>query len=122
MRPRSILLVDDEPLVRECTELVLTMHGCKVDCVDNGLMALDLVRSVGTEPDLLITDISLPVISGPQLALKLREKYPNVKVLFISGFSEENLDVPIQLDMNTAFLQKPFSPHKLIETIEQLLG
>ena len=122
MQARTILVVEDEPMVLECTELALTMSGYNVIGVESAEMAMDLAVGMTETPDLLITDISMPGMPGPQLAAFLRSKFPSLPILFTSGFSEENSGVSNFTDASTSFVQKPYSPSKLVDMVKALIG
>ncbi len=109
----TVLLVEDEDMVRAVAERALTRQGYTVLTAENGEAALELLES-GPRPDLLISDVVMPVMDGPTMVRKVRERYPDLPVLFMSGYAEEQLRRSIDLD-NVAFLPKPFSVQQLAD-------
>ncbi len=116
----TILLVEDEHMVRTVTERGLTRHGYKVLSASNGEDALELLA--GDEPvDLLISDVVMPVMDGPTMVRAARKDWPDLPILFMSGYAEEQLRKSIDID-NVAFLPKPFSMIELAEAVRAVLG
>ena len=115
----TILLVDDEPLVREISRDMLERRGYRVLVVP-GAPEAERVCQDGTLFDLLITDVFMPQITGPELARRLRARNPGLKVLFISGYSDA--EVPDSgLASTDALLQKPYSADSLESRIREIL-
>jgi two-component system, cell cycle sensor histidine kinase and response regulator CckA len=109
----TVLLVEDEPMVRSVAERALIRHGYTVITADNGEDALEIVAR--NEPiDLLISDVVMPGMDGPTMVRKARESRPDLKILFMSGYAEEQLRKSIDIE-NVAFLPKPFSVTELAE-------
>lgn len=119
-RPPRILLVEDEPAVRELLRHALIRRGYEVETGCSGDEGLALCETL-EPPDLLITDLILPGASGPAIAERLRQRAPGVKVLIMSGYAEHPL-----LDAAHAAgepcLVKPFELSTFSETVQQLLG
>jgi len=119
-RQQRILLVEDEPAVRELLRHALTRRGYHVDTGCTGDEGLALCESL-EPPDLLITDLILPGATGPAIADCLRRRVPGVKVLLMSGYAEHPL-----LDAAHAAgepcLVKPFEISTFSDTVQQLLG
>lgn len=116
----TLLVVEDESLMRESMVEFLSRSGYKVLSAASAEEALETSRS-HAEIDLVITDVVLPQMSGQQLAGKLTSAYPEMKVLFVSGYSQSAVfhrDVP---SLNRAFLQKPFSLPVLAEKVGGVL-
>ncbi|HEU0044698.1 hybrid sensor histidine kinase/response regulator [Sphingomonas sp.] len=107
----TVLLVEDEDMVRAVAERALTRQGYSVLTAENGEVALDLLETSG-RPDLLISDVVMPTMDGPTMVAKVRERYPDLPVIFMSGYAEEQLRRSIDLD-RVAFLPKPFSVQQL---------
>ena len=116
----TILLVEDEHMVRTVTERGLTRHGYKVMSASNGEDALELLAS-GEHVDLLISDVVMPVMDGPTMVRAARKDWPELPILFMSGYAEEQLRKSIDID-NVAFLPKPFSMIELAEAVRSVLG
>ncbi len=109
----TVLLVEDEPMVRSVAERALTRHGYTVITADNGEDALEILAR--NEPiDLLISDVVMPGMDGPTMVREARQSRPDLKILFISGYAEEQLRKSIDIE-NVNFLPKPFSVTELAE-------
>jgi two-component system cell cycle sensor histidine kinase/response regulator CckA len=116
----TVLLVEDEPMVRTVAERALTRQGYKVLTADNGEEALEIVNR-GEVIDLLITDVVMPVMDGPTMVREARKTRPELPILFMSGYAEEQLRKSIDID-NVAFLPKPFSVQELSEAARKVLA
>ncbi len=112
-----VLVVEDEPAVRYLVQRILEDHGYEVLLAADGAAALDLAERRGHRLDLVITDMVMPEMSGPQLIDRLRSAGCTAKVLFMSGYSTEPLPAA-----GTAFLAKPFSPAQLARQVQTLLS
>jgi two-component system cell cycle sensor histidine kinase/response regulator CckA len=111
----TILLVEDEATVRAVAERALTRQGYNVLVAENGEAALEVLAR---EPDidLMISDVVMPTMDGPTTARAARESHPDLPILFISGYAEEQLRKSIDLD-RVGFLAKPFSVQQLAEAV-----
>jgi two-component system, cell cycle sensor histidine kinase and response regulator CckA len=116
----TVLVVEDEPMVRAVAERALTRHGYKVIIADNGEEALEVLGR-GEEIDLLLSDVVMPGMDGPTMVREARKDRPDLKVLFMSGYAEEQLRNSINVD-NVSFLPKPFSVQELAEAAKRALG
>lgn len=116
----TILLVEDEDMVRAVAERALTRQGYTVMTAENGEAALDLLDRNG-RPDLLISDVVMPTMDGPTMVRHARDRYPDLPIIFMSGYAEEQLRRSIDLD-NVAFLPKPFSVQQLAEAARDVLA
>ncbi|MBA3527562.1 MAG: response regulator [Sphingomonas sp.] len=110
----TVLLVEDEPMVRTVAERALTRHGYTVVTATNGEEALEVLGRIGDEIVLLITDVVMPAMDGPTMVREARLSWPKLPILFMSGYAEEQLRKSIDLD-NVLFLPKPFSVQELAE-------
>lgn len=117
----SILLVEDEPIVREVTKQSLEAFSYHVIEARSGQEALDLLKTMSEPVALLITDVVMPQMNGRQLAEQLRSKFPDLKVLFMSGYTDDAIVRHGVLDANVAFLQKPFTPTALAKKVQDIL-
>lgn len=115
-----ILLAEDEPTVRRVVERMLERAGYAVLSAQDVDDALELVKR--HDVDLLLTDVVMPGMVGPELAARMRETQPSLRVLFTSGYSHELL-TPDSLDAQpgTAFLEKPFASNALLQMVRDLL-
>jgi signal transduction histidine kinase/CheY-like chemotaxis protein len=120
----TILLVEDDPALREMAATLLTRLGYKVWAAANGLEALSLKQkpNVG-HIDLLFTDVVMPHMSGKELADRVSSMQPQTRILFTSAYTENAAIHQGVLDKGVALLQKPFTPsalaHKLREVLDQ---
>jgi two-component system cell cycle sensor histidine kinase/response regulator CckA len=117
--PKTILLVDDDPIVVQALNILLTRRGYKVFATETLEGAISAARRV-TEIDLLVVDAVMPDISGPELAEILLFLRPNMKILFITGL--DGLAIHLAFDRPCAVLQKPFAVTALVSKIEEMLG
>ncbi|UIJ43830.1 response regulator [Sphingomonas cannabina] len=117
----TILLVEDEDMVRAVAERALTRQGYQVVTAENGEAALELLAQMESAPDLLISDVVMPTMDGPTMVRRARERYPNLAILFMSGYAEEQLRRSIDID-RVAFLPKPFSVQQLAEAARDVLA
>jgi len=116
----TVLLVEDEPMVRTVAERALTRHGYSVITASNGHEALDVIGR-GEPIALLISDVVMPEMDGPTMVREARKTRPELPILFMSGYAEEQLRNSIDID-NVAFLPKPFSVQELAEAARRVLA
>lgn len=116
----TILVVEDEPLVRQAMVKVLERRDYHVIEAGNGQEALDVIERVGAEIDLVLSDVVMPVMTGPALAVRLRDVLPGVPVLFVTGYSGD-LSERYQLDLSQVVL-KPFRPDTLARRIAEAIA
>jgi CheY-like chemotaxis protein len=118
----SILLVEDQEQVRELAVTVLRRAGYAVDNAADGESALMLVEKREGPLDLLLTDVVMPLMSGPELATKVRHRSPGTRVLYISGYSpDDSLSGEGIARDGTRHLSKPFTPAQLLEQVRKAL-
>ena len=119
----KILVVEDEPSLRLLVRKVLERSGFEVLEAASGRAALELWDQDKPHVDLLLTDMVMPDgMSGRQLAERLKADNPELKVLYTSGYSTELLGKDLALQEGTNFLQKPYPPSKLVQTVRNALG
>ncbi|MFN3518557.1 MAG: response regulator, partial [Sphingomonas sp.] len=116
----TVLLVEDEDMVRAVAERALTRQGYTVIAAENGEIALELIEQ-HPRPDLLVSDVVMPAMDGPTMARRIRLRYPDLPILFMSGYAEEQLRRSIDIE-NVAFIPKPFSVQQLAEAAREALG
>ena len=115
-----ILLVEDEDAVRTFSERALTNKGYEVLSADSGESALDLMeRQDNQKIDLLVTDVVMPTMDGPTLAQRMRQSSPKLKIIFMSGYTEDKLKD--HMGENIFFLPKPFTLKQLAEKVKEVL-
>ncbi len=118
----SILVVEDEAPVRHLVTSMLEMHGYRVLAAQSGPDALALDERSGHGFDLLLTDLIMPGgISGRELAERLQERHPDLKVVYMSGYAGNSVEHGLQLHEGANFLGKPFSPQALLACIRARL-
>jgi signal transduction histidine kinase/ActR/RegA family two-component response regulator len=117
----TILVVDDEMSLRSVIRRTLSRDGFNVLVAEDGERALALSRSYASPIHLLITDVVMPGLSGPDLASRLVPERPNLGVLFISGYSFEEVVPATDSSAGTAYLAKPFDSTTLSSRVRQLL-
>ncbi len=116
----TILLVEDEPMVRTVAERALSRHGYSVMTASNGEDALELLAN-SESVDLLISDVVMPIMDGPTMVREARKTHPEMPILFMSGYAEEQLRKSIDIE-NVAFLPKPFSMQELAEAVRIVMA
>jgi two-component system cell cycle sensor histidine kinase/response regulator CckA len=116
-----ILLVEDEDAVRTFSTRALTNKGYQVLGAESGEAALALMEGEDLATiDLMITDVMMPGMDGPTMAKKMRERSPELKIIFISGYTEDKLKD--HMGKNIFFLPKPFTLKQLAEKVKEALG
>ncbi|MBK7973604.1 MAG: PAS domain-containing protein [Deltaproteobacteria bacterium] len=118
----TVLVVEDDPSVRKVAERMLTRQGYRVVLAESGEAALALVRDERSAFDLIITDVVMPGMDGGQLASRLREEFPGVKVLFTSGFTDDAVVRHGVYQSEVPFLQKPYTPTSLATKVREVLS
>lgn len=113
----TILLAEDEPVVRQMVRYTLEAHGYNVIEAENGKHALELSANYASPIHLLLTDVVMPEMGGRQLATVLREKRPGIQVVFMSGYIADDSFLSEQNEESEFFLQKPFSSRTLVQKI-----
>jgi CheY-like chemotaxis protein len=118
----TILVVEDEVLLREIECSILESCGYRVLEADSSSKALDVWNQQGEKIDLLLTDVVLPPgISGLDLAKRLRDRQPRLKVIFTTGKVDLHLDDATLERMNARFLQKPYQHTDLVQLVDDAL-
>jgi two-component system cell cycle sensor histidine kinase/response regulator CckA len=118
----TVLLVEDEPAVRDLAARMLRRQGYTVLEAGNGIEALDIVRRyTGAPIGLLLTDTIMPKLGGYELAEQMRQRLPGIRVLFMSGYAANAVVQNGLLDLCVSFIQKPFTLSALAHSVRALL-
>ena len=117
----TILLVEDDQMIRTLVSQTLKMQGYSVLLAEEGWEGIKVARNYKGKIDLLFTDVVMPSLGGAELALAVTELYPEVRVLFMSGYSRAQLDEE-GVPPDAALLEKPFSPDKVVAMVAKQLA
>ena len=115
----TILICEDEALVRDLLREMLVRAGYTVLVAEDGLEALEIAQSHPEAIDLLLTDLVMPNLNGKQLADQMKEGRPETKVLFLSGYADDV--IPGEMPADIELLPKPFSTTTLLNTVRRTL-
>jgi signal transduction histidine kinase len=118
----SVLVAEDEESVRALVQTVLSTAGFRVLMASSGTEAADMLATVEQPLDLLITDIIMPGMIGPDLARLALERFPQTRVLYITGYATHSAVPAGFLQTDDALLQKPFLPEQLLAKVHERLG
>lgn len=121
--PKStILVVDDDAELLKVTARVLKLHGYTVHTADHCSQALALVDRLDDTVDLLLTDVQMPEMDGCELAVRLGEKHPDIRILFTSGFPQQVVDDKSNGACIPAnFIEKPYAMSELARRVQEIL-
>ncbi len=118
---RTILVVDDEPMALKLVQSILEKRGFHVLVSTSAKQAVEIFVSQRESIELLISDVVMPGMDGPQLASRLVSLNPDLPVLFMSGFVTENEVADTSLISQFAFIRKPFRPATLVQAVQKML-
>ena len=118
---RRVMVVDDDPMMMEVLVRILQRENYDLMTASSGHEALGLAAAEAEPIDLLITDYAMPAMKGHELADRMRERYPAVRVLYQTGFSDMLFENRAELEDNAAFLEKPFTARGLREAARFIL-
>jgi CheY-like chemotaxis protein len=119
---KRVLVVDDDDHVREHVSELLKSMGYEIQTASSAAAALDLMEQT-RQPDLLLTDIMMPGgMNGRKLADEARSRYPNLPVIFMSGYADSSLLSDGMIRQNENFLAKPFRRRQLSDLVEHALS
>ena len=119
--PLVVFVVEDEVLIQELLIDPLQEAGYQVLVAENGRLALEALERSARDVALVITDISMPGMSGQELGVELRHRKPKIKVLYLSGYSPQVLVDGGPAGGETEFLGKPFTSAALLEKVRRVL-
>jgi two-component system, cell cycle sensor histidine kinase and response regulator CckA len=117
----TLLIVENEPAIRNLLQVALRRNGYTVLAAESGREALELVRNYDGAIDLLITDVMMPDMDGPELVRQLSTIRPDTRTLFMSGYMDDTLGERGILSSNANFIQKPFSPRTIAQKVRDIL-
>jgi CheY-like chemotaxis protein len=117
----NVLIVEDQPEVAQLVQRLIEPAGYVITVATDALMAVTQVAA-GAHPDLLITDVVMPSMTGPELAAALRTHHPDLPVLYMSGYTAASLGPQLHLDENSMLIEKPFTRSTLLGAIRTLCG
>ena len=117
-----ILLVDDEPQLLQLVQRYLKRLDYEVDAHARALDALGAFESAANRYDLVIADLAIPDMPGDMLLTRMLDVKPGLRMLICSGLPFEVSSLPLAIQKQVGFLQKPFAPKMLAEAVEQLLA
>ena len=120
--PTTILLVDDEEMIRQVAKTLLTRHGYTVLAAEDGNACLKILQEYPGSIDLLMTDIFMPGMNGRKVADHLHTLRKETKIIFMSGRSNEEIFGHDGLYPEVVFLSKPFTPETLLRKVSETLG
>ena len=118
----TILLVEDEPAVRNVTREALELGGYRVLAADGPIAATDIARDEANAIDLLLTDVVMPGMNGPELARLVRELRPELVTLFMTGYADAEVLRLATLEGPHKHIQKPFTVHSLLARVGDALA
>jgi two-component system cell cycle sensor histidine kinase/response regulator CckA len=116
-----VLIVEDQPEVAQLVQRLIEPAGYTITVVTDALAAVSQVAA-GEHPDLLITDVVMPSMTGPELAAALRTHKPDLPVLYMSGYTAASLGPQLHLDAYSMLVEKPFTRSTLLGAIRSLCG
>ena len=117
----QLLLVEDNESVRALAASALRRRGYTVHEARHAEDALEQIRRPDVKPDLLLTDVVMPGLSGPNLAARLDQQHPHLRVLYMSGYTDDAMPAHGKLWGDVPLLQKPFTPAQLAQRVRQVL-
>ncbi len=118
----TVLIVEDEPAMREVTRRILSRSGYHVITAGNGLEAIEIVASHLGDIDVLLTDVVMPRMLGKEAADRIRALRPAVKVLFMSGYTQGLLDTQGVVETGVNLIEKPFTEASLLIRLGQIIA
>jgi len=117
----TILLCEDDEIVRRLSTNILTSSGYRVIDGSNGKEALNLARNYGGHIDLLLTDVIMPGMNGRTLSERVKKEFPDIKILFMSGYTDTYIEKSGILDANVELITKPFTRTDLLKNVRRVI-
>ena len=117
----TILVVDDESEVLRVVEAFLSNQGFRVVTAGGAETAIRVFEQMARKPDLILTDVVMPGMSGPMMVEHLQRKYPDLRVLFMSGYDERQVVQKYVVERGFALVSKPLAFDKLAATIQEII-
>jgi CheY-like chemotaxis protein len=117
----TILVAEDDPMVREITQRILQRSGYTVLAASDGEKALALFNAHREDIALVILDAIMPRLTGHEVYLRIKEKYPETRVIFCSGYDPETAQSNLLVDGRVRLVEKPYDPDVLLRTVREVL-
>ena len=121
-RKANVLLVEDDEGVRRLTRRVLEQYGYRAVEARTGAEALELLNRDQPLIDAVVSDVVMPGMGGRELVGRIRRLRPDIPVVFLSGYTGDEVSEEIRSHPRQTFLQKPFSPDALMAALEEMVG
>ena len=118
---KTVVVVDDDPMMLDVLQRILQRENFELLMADGGPEIIDRLSAYDGQVDLLVTDFSMPDMQGRELADKLRDRFPALKVLYQTGFSDMLFENRVELEDGAAYLEKPFTARGLREAARLML-
>jgi two-component system cell cycle sensor histidine kinase/response regulator CckA len=121
-RQGTILLVEDEEGLRALNARGLRSRGYSVIEASNGVEAMEELEACNGEVDLVVSDVVMPEMDGPTLLKAMRERNPEIKIIFVSGYAEDAFEKSLPENQQFAFLPKPFTLSQLVAAVKETMA
>jgi two-component system, cell cycle sensor histidine kinase and response regulator CckA len=118
----TILLVEDEEGLRALNARGLASRGYTVIEAGNGVEALEELERHNGQVDLVVSDVVMPEMDGPTLMKELKQRNPDIKIIFVSGYAEDAFDKNVADQKDFNFLPKPFTLKQLVTAVKEAMG
>ncbi len=117
----TILLAEDDPMIRNLVSQTLETQGYRVEMAEDGWEGIKVARTHKGRIDLLLTDVVMPGMGGAELAIAMKELYPGVRVIYMSGYSRSQLNEE-GVPADASLIEKPFTPDKVVALVRKVLA